>query len=259
MNFYVYLNDQAQGPYPEEQVRQMLAAGQVTPETACCGEGDAEWRTVADFLGGAGTPAPGNAPANGPVAAVRFQHATYVIRRKVFKFLGGAFHIYDPQGQVAFYSEMKAFKLKEDIRLYDGEDKRNEVLVIKARQILDVSAAYDVVDPSTGAKVGVLKRRGLKSILKDEWVCMDANDQEIGLIQEDHLLLALIRRFVTNLLPQTYHGTVGGKPVCIFKQHFNPFVMKITLDFTPDPQGLLDRRLGLAAAVLLCAIEGRQD
>jgi hypothetical protein len=26
-----------------------------------------------------------------------------------------------------------------------------------------------------------------------------------------------------------------------------------------DPQNLLDRRLGIAAALLLCAIEGRQD
>lgn len=188
----------------------------------------------------------------------RFVHSTYLVRRKVLRLFGGAFHIYDPNGQVAFYANMKAFKLKEDIRLYTGEDMQTEVLVIKARQILDISAAYDVVDPTTNEKVGALKRKGLKSLLKDEWIFMDANDQEMGFIKEDSVFLALIRRFLTNLIPQKYYGEIRGTPVCTFKQNFNPFVMKITLDFSQDTNRLLDRRLGIATAVLLCAIEGKQ-
>ncbi len=188
-----------------------------------------------------------------------FQHTHYLVRRKMFKLFGAAFHIYDPSGQVAFYSKQKAFKLKEDIRVYTGEDMRTEVLTILARQVLDFSAAYDVFDTATTKKVGALKRKGFKSIVKDEWIIMDAEDREIGLIQEDSMLLALIRRFLTNLIPQKYHGVVKGKQVCIFKQNFNPFVMKINLDYSLDGEGLLDRRLGIAAAILLCAIEGKQN
>jgi len=185
-------------------------------------------------------------------------HSTYLIRRKIFKLFGGAFHIYDPTGQLAFYSRLKAFKLKEDIRLYTGEDMKTEALVIKARQVLDISATYDVIDPSTNQQVGALRRKGLKSMLKDEWIFMDTNDREIGYVKEDSMVLALVRRFLTNLIPQKYHGDIGGSQVCTFKQNFNPFVMKITADFSPDINGLLDRRLGIAAAVLLSAIEGRQ-
>ena len=43
-----------------------------------------------------------------------------------------------------------------------------ELLSIQARQIIDFSAAYDVYDGSTGSKVGALKRKGMKSILRDE-------------------------------------------------------------------------------------------
>jgi len=172
---------------------------------------------------------------------------------------GAAFHIYDPSGNVAFYSKQKAFKLKEDIRLYTGEDMQTEVLSIQARQIMDFSAAYDVIDSISGRKVGALKRRGMKSILRDEWVIMDAEEREIGLIQEDSLGLALVRRFLANLIPQKYHGVVNGETVCFFHQNFNPFVMKINLDYSMDKKGLLDRRLGIAGAVLLCAIEGRQE
>ena len=96
-------------------------------------------------------------------------------------------------------------------------------------------------------------------MVQDEWIILDALDNEIGTIKEDSLILALLRRFVTNLIPQNFTGMVRGADVFRFSQHFNPFWLKLDLDFSVDTQGLLDRRLGIAAAVLLCAIEGRQQ
>ncbi len=188
----------------------------------------------------------------------RYKHTTYLVRRKIFKLFGAAFHIYDPAGNVVFYSKQKAFKLKEDIRLFTGEDMQTEVLRIQARQVIDFAATYDVTDAVTGEKVGALRRKGLKSIISDEWILLDTADREVGLIKEDHIILALMRRFLTNLIPQSYSGTLGGQEVCTFKQNFNPFVLKLTLDFSKDRDGRLDRRLGLAAAVVLSAVEGRQ-
>jgi uncharacterized protein YxjI len=193
------------------------------------------------------------------LAAGRFGQRHYVIRRKVFKLFGGAFHIYDEAGGLVFYSKMKAFKLKEDLRVFTDESMREEVLTIKARQILDISATYDVTDPTTGQKLGALQRKGLKSMLRDEWVVLDGRERQVGLIQEDSLMLALVRRLLSNLVPQTFTGTMGSEPVLSFRQHFNPFVQRISLDFSMDREGKLDRRMGIAAAVLLCAIEGRQQ
>jgi uncharacterized protein YxjI len=183
----------------------------------------------------------------------------YVIRRKVFKVFGNAFHIYDENGQLLLYSKQKAFKLKEDIRLYESEEMKEELLLIQARQIIDFSAAYDVIDSKTNEKVGALKRKGLKSIFQDEWIILDKNDHEIGLIQEDNMLLALLRRFVMNLIPQSYKVQVEGQAVASYKQNFNPFVLKLTADYSQDVNGKIDRRLGIAAGILLCSIEGRQN
>lgn len=193
------------------------------------------------------------------LAAGRFGQSRYMIRKKFFKLFGGAFHIYDEAGNVVLYSKMKAFKLKEDLRVFTGEDMQEEVFSIKARNILDISATYDVTDSATGQKLGALRRKGLKSILRDEWLILDANDQEVGTIQEDSMMLALVRRLLSNLVPQTFQGTVGGTPVFTFRQRFNPFIPKIDLDYSLDTSGKLDRRLGIAAAVLLSAIEGRQQ
>jgi uncharacterized protein YxjI len=194
------------------------------------------------------------------VLASRFQHNNYLVRRKVLKLFGGAFHVYDPTGQVVLFANMKAFKLKEDIRLYEGEDMQTELLLITARRVLDISSEYDVTDSQTGQKVGVLKRKGLKSMVRDEWILMDSMDQTIGTVREDSTAMALIRRFIpfANLIPQQYNGEIRGVPVCTFKQNVNPFVMKIAVDFSADVNRLLDRRLGLTAAILLCAIEGKQ-
>ncbi len=191
--------------------------------------------------------------------SARFLHQNYVVRKKVFSLFGSKFHIYDPDGNLVFYSRLKPFRLREDIRLYTGEDMQTEILVIKARTIFDFSTTYDVIDSKTGGKVGALKRRGFKSLVKDEWIFLDAEDREIGFMKEDSMLFAFLRRFLTNLIPQQYHGFIGGMQVCTFKQNFNPFVLKIRVDFSADIQGSLDRRLGIAAVVLLSGVEGRQQ
>ncbi len=188
-----------------------------------------------------------------------YELPNYLIRRKVLTLVGAQFHVFDPNGQVVMFSKMKAFKLREDIRLYTGEDMQNELITIQARNIVDFSAAYDVVDAVTGEKVGALKRKGFKSIIKDEWMILDANDNQIGSIKEDNTGLALLRRFLTNLIPQSFDIEINGQAVAECRQRFNPFIMKLEVDFAKDAGHILDRRLGLAAGILLCAIEGRQN
>jgi hypothetical protein len=189
----------------------------------------------------------------------RYTYNNYLIRRKILKLVGGAFHFFDPMGNVVLYANMKAFKLKEDITIYSGEDMQEAMISIKARNIIDFSATYDVVDAQTNEKVGGLRRKGLKSILKDEWLVLDEADNQIGVIKEDSTALALVRRFLTNLVPQTYNCIVNNSVVCIYKQNFNPFVVKVNVDFSVDRGHIFDRRLGLAAGLLLCAIEGKQN
>ena len=48
--------------------------------------------------------------------AVRFQHPRYTIRRKFFRLFGDAFHLYTDTGELALYSNMKRFRIREDIR-----------------------------------------------------------------------------------------------------------------------------------------------
>lgn len=187
-----------------------------------------------------------------------FQHSQYLLKRQVFA-LTGKFRFYDPAGNLVLFSEQKMFRWKEDIRVYADEAKTQEVLMIKARQIIDFSAAFDVVDSSTGQKIGALRRKGFASLLRDEWEILDVNDNIIAKLFEDSMGLALVRRFLSGLVPQNYDITVNENRVADLKQNFNPFSYQLNLDFSMDVSRQLDRRLGIAAGILLAAIEGRQS
>lgn len=177
-----------------------------------------------------------------------FNHTNLMLRKKIFSFLGQKFHIYDPSGQLVFFVKQKAFKLKEDIRVCTGEDMTHEVLRIAARGVFDFGMTYDLFDSATNEKVGALRRKGLKSMLRDEWHILDNSDQQIGTIIEDSMALAMVRRFLSNLVPQSFTVDIHRQTVMELRQHFNPFVAKIDIDMSHDQQGMLDRRLGVGVS-----------
>jgi hypothetical protein len=188
-----------------------------------------------------------------------FQHPRYVLQRQVFA-LAGKFRMFDPTNKLVMFSEQKMFRWREDIRVYSDESKTQEVLSIKARQIMDFSAAYDVVDTALNQKVGALRRKGLRSLLRDEWEVLDENDNVKGLLFEDSMGLALLRRFLLgSWLPQNYDISFGTTRVADLKQNFNLFRYELNLDFSMDVAHALDRRLGIAAGILLAAVEGKQS
>ena len=188
-----------------------------------------------------------------------FQYPHYVLHRQVFA-LTGKFRFYDPMGNLVMFSEQKMFRWKEDIRVYADESKMREVLSIKARQIMDFSASYDVVDTEMNQKVGVLRRKGWRSMFRDEWEVLDENDNVKGLLFEDSMGLAVLRRrALGSWLPQNYDITFGTTRVADLKQNFNLFRYELNLDFSMDVSRMMDRRLGIAAGILLAAVEGKQS
>ncbi len=187
-------------------------------------------------------------------SAFQFNH--YTLRRQVFA-LTGKLRFYNPSGQVVLFSEQKMFKLREDINIFGDEGKSQLLLNIKARQIIDFAAAYDVVDMTYNSRVGVLRRKGFRSMLRDQWEILDANERPLAVLEEDSMQLALIRRFLLNLIPQNYDIRMGEMRVADVKQRFNLFRYELDVDFAPN-QGF-DKRLGIAAAVLLAIIEGKQQ
>jgi hypothetical protein len=180
-----------------------------------------------------------------------------LMKRQILKLVGKKFRFFAGD-QAVLFAEQKGFKMKEEIRICLDEQLQKPVIGIFARQIIDFSAKYDVVDLETNQRIGVFERKGWQSIIQDTWIVYDAWEREIGQIKEDHLILALVRRFLSNLVPQNFDLTVGGARTVDLKQTFNPFTYNLKIQFMVPPEQF-DRRIGLAGALLLGCIEGRQN
>ena len=188
-----------------------------------------------------------------------FEYDRYLVKRQVLA-LTGKLRFYNPQEQLVLYVEQKMFRLKEDIRIFADENKSQAMLLIQARNIIDFNTAYDVIDAGYNQKVGTLRRKGWRSMMRDEWEVLDSNDQVVGMLFEDSVQQALLRRLLLgSLLPQNYDMTLGNVRVADLRQRFNLFAYQMDIDFSMDPARTLDRRLGIAAATLLAIVEGKQS
>lgn len=185
------------------------------------------------------------------------ENYNYLIRRKVLCFFGAQFHIYDANQNLIGFCKQKAFKLKEDIRIYTDESCARELVVILARNVIDFSACYDVIDPVNGTLLGSWKRQGWNSLVRDSWEVYDPYGVKIAELSEDSMGLALVRRLLTNLVPQDFELRNANGLQTVYKQCFNPFIYKLQVALQPNCN--MHPYMILAGGVLLAAIEGRQN
>lgn len=180
----------------------------------------------------------------------------YVAKKAFFSFLGNTFRIFDTGGNLQFYVKQKAFKLKEEINVFKDEQQSEKRLTIKASSISDFSGAYAITDAVTGEELGGGKRKGLKSLFKDEWAILDTSGAEAGKIVEVGGFMIFLRKWM-KLIPQKYEVWWGGSKVGTIHQQFNPFVLAYDVDLGASDG--FDPRLGVGLVVLLLAIEGGRD
>jgi hypothetical protein len=188
-------------------------------------------------------------------------HAQYTIRRKVFKLFGASFHIYDETGNLVGYCKQKAFKLREDIRLFSDESMTTPLLTLGARSIIDFGVTFDVTLP-TGESLGSLRRKGLKSsFIRDEWLLFDEHGADAAIIRERNAFMAFLRRLneiIAVFSPQTYEVVSNdNRNIATFQQRFNPFVYRLVVTIH-EQDDQLDDLVILGAGCLIAAIEGRQ-
>ena len=114
-----------------------------------------------------------------------FSMDQYLIQEKFWKFFGGKFWFKDMEGNIVAYCKQKAFRLKEDIVLFSDESCTTALLNIKARNVIDFAATYDIIDVESGQILGSAKRKGWKSLVKDTWKLLDASGNQYGEMIED--------------------------------------------------------------------------
>ena len=185
-----------------------------------------------------------------------FSETEYLVRRGIWGLGGARLRVYDPKSQMVAFCTMGSFRVRAHIRVFTGKDREHELFRIKLRSIADIAninATYDVLDSASGELIGAWRQHGVKSTLRDEWVILDPDDREVGMLQESNLKHALVRRLSSNMIWSEHIVTYDGESVARFKHKFTLFSEKVITEISrPD---LADRRLMLAGAILLAAGE----
>jgi uncharacterized protein YxjI len=198
------------------------------------------------------------------------QHDRFVLRQHV-KLVINQYEFSVPDGTgdgTPFcFVEQKRFKFKEDIRCFSDTSKSEEVLKILARQRFDPRARYDITLPD-GTKVGEIQKVFGKSLLRSTYTLFDASSTEVATVRETKLVTALFRRLVGLVpyigdyadwlpIPYDFEFRVGDHVIGTHRRRRWKWRDVYDMDLTADTQRVLDRRLVMATAVGLDALQAR--
>lgn len=200
------------------------------------------------------------------------RHDRFILRQK-WRLVVNEYEFSLPQGGVdtpgpAFcFVRQRPFKFKEDIRFYSDATRSTELMRIKARHRFDPRARYEVV-AADGTKIGEIQKVFGASLLRSTYRLYDQSGNSVAIATERNAAVALIRRLVgfipyvenvANWLPIPYDFVFqrDGVRLGTHRRHLWKVRDIYTIDMSEDPGRTLDRRLVLAIAVGMDALQAR--
>jgi uncharacterized protein YxjI len=201
------------------------------------------------------------------------QHDRYVLRQRIRPVIN-QYEITLPgpdgePGEPVAFVEQARFKFKEDIRFYTDDSKQVELMRLKARQRFDPRARYDVTDDH-GGKIGEIQKVFGESLLRSTYRIYDASGAEMASARERSVFIALVRRLVgfipyvgdyADWLPIPYHFDFVREDEILGSHERRTGLFKFRdtydIDVSADRERVLDRRLVLAIAVGMDALQAR--
>lgn len=172
-------------------------------------------------------------------------------------------------GEPVAFARQRAFRLKELISVHSDDAESDLLLQIEARKVLDLGTTYDVTGPD-GQPVGAFRKLFRRSLLRSSWELLDLEGQVVASARERSLGIALTRRLqdligiipligdLLALIPIPYHFDflVDGRRVGSMSRQIR-IGDRYVIDLSADPERRIDRRLAIAHAIALDALQSR--
>jgi hypothetical protein len=169
-----------------------------------------------------------------------------------------------PAGSPVAYVRQKKLAVKEDIRFYADEGETQELFRLKARSVLDFGGSrYDVLVGED--RIGVLRHKFRESLYRSTWHIGGPDEQDVGIARESSTAIGILRRGVDFVpyvgefipIPYNFEIVVGGEVVGRMNRRFARVRDQYILDLAGDHDRTIDRRVAVALAVGLDALQNR--
>lgn len=177
----------------------------------------------------------------------------YLIKRRFWSVFERTFRVFTSDGQLMMLVKHPVFRLREEFTVYGDEAQTQPLLLVKSRQMVAINFAYEVTDITTGEVLGSVQKRGLRSLVRDKFLILDRDGNEIGHTEEQGA--SLLRRFIP-MLTSKHAIFVGGQQVAFIRQIFRFFTKEFEVTVVPSA---VDTRFVLACALLALIAEARRE
>jgi hypothetical protein len=181
-----------------------------------------------------------------------FMQTGYILKRKGLS-LGGKYQLLgtqDKQPLLYIEEKVKWIPPSKTVHMYLDDGKKQEILTLKEKPD---DTDMDVIDVESGQKIGGIctSADDLPEFFKDAWMITDAADQPIAKLAEKSTGRSVARELLDNELPQQLDIKCGETLVGELRQKVKMAGYELAIDFSMDVAHILDRRLGVAAAIFV--------
>jgi hypothetical protein len=169
-----------------------------------------------------------------------------------------------PAGGPVAYVRQKKLSIKEDIRFYADENESEELFRLKARSVLDMGGSrYDVLVGEE--RIGLLRHKFLESLYRSTWHIGGPDEAEVGIARESSTAVGILRRAIDFVpyvgefipIPYNFEIVIEGEVVGTMRRKFARVRDQYILDLSGDRERTIDRRVAVALAVGLDALQNR--
>jgi len=146
---------------------------------------------------------------------------------------------------------------KRHVHFYRDDSKQDLLLeVLQDQKLAFLTHTFTVNEPG-GRTLARLRKNLLTDIFRKKWSCFSPDGRHLWEAKEDSVLMALVRRFLTRLVPLCFIFCLpGGQVVGEFNRKFT-ILDRYVLDLSQDSGRALDRRVAIAMGVMLDTGERR--
>ena len=169
-----------------------------------------------------------------------------------------------PAGPPIAYVRQKKLAIKEDIRFYADENETQELFRVKARSMLDMGGSrYDIFVEEE--RIGMIWHKFRESLLRSTWHIGGPDEQEVALARESSTAVGIARRAIDFVpyvgefvpIPYNFEIVIDGDVVGNMSRRFLKVRDQYVLDLSGDRERRIDRRIAVALAVGLDALQNR--
>lgn len=170
----------------------------------------------------------------------------------------------DSAGRQLAFVQQKRLAIREQVDIYADESQNEHLLRLKAKRVFEARGRSEVQLPD-GTVIGQLQKVFSKSLLRSSWELLDSHGNQVATAQESSLPIALFRRFYSFVpvigsipipIPFNFDIAIDGRTVGTYRRIWG-IRDKYVMDLTGDPQRRLDRRVAMAFAIALDALQDR--